>query len=57
MSESTLNFEEALDDLVANALQAGVGYPDLLSVLELKISTVRDASQETHEFQGSDILT
>lgn len=56
MSENTMNFEESLDDLVANALQAGVGYPDLLSVLELKISSIRDASQETHEVQGSDIL-
>lgn len=56
MSEITMNFEEALDDLVANALQAGVGYPDLISVLELKTSSIRDASQETHEVQGSDIL-
>lgn len=56
MSKDTMNFEESLDDLVANALQAGVGYPDLLSVLELKIISIRDASQETHEFQGSDIL-
>lgn len=56
MSEITMNFEEALDDLVANALQAGVGYPDLISMLELKTSSIRDASQETHEVQGSDIL-
>lgn len=56
MSENTMKFEESLDDLVANALQAGVGYPDLLSVLELKIISIRDASQETHEVQGSDIL-
>lgn len=57
MSEPTMTFEESLDDLVANALQQGVGYPDLLSVLELKLSTVREASQETNEVQGSDILT